>query len=712
MITGNDFYNVLSAMVPLYVAMMLAYGSVKWWGILTPMQCGGINRFVSIFAVPLLSFQFISGNNPYEMNFRFIAADALSKVAVLFILALWVRYSKSGSLEWMITLFVLITIPNTLVMGTPLLAAMYGAGPGALTIQAVVLQCIIWYTLLLIMYEYRAAKILITQQFPENAASIVSFKVDSDVMSLDGREPVLTEAEIGDDGKLHVKVRRSVSSRSQGMHSAHHSMPSSKALTPRPSNLTGAEIYSMHSSVNLTPRDSSFNQGEFYSMMSQRSPHRQSNFDTSDVYSLQSSRGPTPRTSNFNEENSKDMHMNMRGLNVNASPRFVPPLYRNGAGGRLFMPRSGLGGAVGTEHGTTLGGLGAPGMGPDGRTIYPGSNTTAIATGNNNNGVVNPPASATQTSTVAVNPVFSPRASQIAKKVRDPRASPKTDDDAKELHMFVWSANASPVSEGGLHVFGGNDHVGGNVQQSFDPKEVRMLVHPHGDHGLSAGNPRTYDEYTREDFSFGNRNDLKLEDIEKDGPRLDNKFGSTSTAELTPKLPEDEISKGMPPSTVMIKLIAVMTFRKLIWNPNTYSSLLGVIWSLIAFRWHFDMPTILYKSVHILSDAGLGMAMFSLGLFMGLGDRIIVCGTKNAVYGMVLRFLVGPAVFAAASYVVGLRGVSLNVSIVQAALPQGIVPFVFAKEYNVHPEILSTMVIFGMLVALPITLVYYILLGL
>lgn len=26
----------------------------------------------------------------------------------------------------------------------------------------------------------------------------------------------------------------------------------------------------------------------------------------------------------------------------------------------------------------------------------------------------------------------------------------------------------------------------------------------------------------------------------------------------------------------------------------------------------------------------------------------------------------------------------------QAALPQGIVPFVFAKEYNVHADILST----------------------
>ncbi|KAK9041433.1 hypothetical protein V6N11_016535 [Hibiscus sabdariffa] len=66
----------------------------------------------------------------------------------------------------------------------------------------------------------------------------------------------------------------------------------------------------------------------------------------------------------------------------------------------------------------------------------------------------------------------------------------------------------------------------------------------------------------------------------------------------------------------------------------------------------------------------------------------------------------------AASIAVGLRGVLLRIAIVQAALPQGIVPFVFAKEYNVHPDILSTGVIFGMLIALPITLVYYILLGL
>jgi auxin efflux carrier family len=97
---------------------------------------------------------------------------------------------------------------------------------------------------------------------------------------------------------------------------------------------------------------------------------------------------------------------------------------------------------------------------------------------------------------------------------------------------------------------------------------------------------------------------------------------------------------------------------------------------------------------------------------MALQPRIIACGNKVATFAMAVRFLTGPAVMAAASFAVGLRGTLLHVAIVQAALPQGIVPFVFAKEYNVHPDILSTAVIFGMLIALPITLVYYILLGL
>jgi auxin efflux carrier family len=113
------------------------------------------------------------------------------------------------------------------------------------------------------------------------------------------------------------------------------------------------------------------------------------------------------------------------------------------------------------------------------------------------------------------------------------------------------------------------------------------------------------------------------------------------------------------------------------------------------------MPTIIKGSISILSDAGLGMAMFSLGtaltfcylfttnlylylalllqelltvayainpgLFMALQPKIISCGKSVATFAMAVRFLTGPAVIAATSIAVGLRGVLLHVAIVQVS---------------------------------------------
>ncbi|XVE92038.1 hypothetical protein REPUB_Repub01dG0062900 [Reevesia pubescens] len=650
MITWKDLYTVLTAVIPLYVAMILAYGSVRWWKIFSPDQCSGINRFVAVFAVPLLSFHFISTNDPYAMNFRFIAADTLQKIIMLFVLALWTNFTRNGSLEWMITIFSLSTLPNTLVMGIPLLIAMYGKYSGMLMVQVVVLQCIIWYTLLLFLFEYRGAKILIMEQFPETAASIVSFKVDSDVVSLDGRDFLETDAEIGEDGKLHVTVRKSnASRRSLGP----CSLP---ALTPRPSNLTGAEIYSLSSSRNPTPRGSNFNNSDFYSMMGiQGFPGRQSNFGPADLYSVQSSRGPTPRPSNF-EENCTVV-----------SPRFG------------FYPAQTV------------------------PTSYPAPNPEFSSVTKNNTKNSQPQQQQQQQQV------------QQQQQQQQQKENNKVNHDAKELHMFVWSSSASPVSEGaGLHVFGGTDFGASDQSGRSDQgaKEIRMLVADNPQNGENKAMPASGD-FNGEDFNFAGRDGEQ--EREKEGTNGLNKLGSSSTAELHPKAagaPESGGGKQMPPASVMTRLILIMVWRKLIRNPNTYSSLIGLVWSLIAFRWHVSMPKIIEKSISILSDAGLGMAMFSLGLFMALQPKIIACGNSVATFAMAVRFLTGPAVMAAASIAVGLRGTLLRIAIVQAALPQGIVPFVFAKEYNVHPAILSTAVIFGMLIALPITLVYYILLGL
>nr|WCB22846.1 PIN1C [Zizania latifolia] len=598
MITGVDFYHVMTAMVPLYVAMILAYGSVKWWRIFTPDQCSGINRFVALFAVPLLSFHFISTNNPYTMNLRFIAADTLQKLIMLALLTLWSHLSRRGSLEWTITLFSLSTLPNTLVMGIPLLKGMYGDFSGSLMVQIVVLQCIIWYTLMLFMFEYRGARILITEQFPDTAGAIASIVVDSDVVSLDGRRDLLeTEAEVKEDGKIHVTVRRSNASRSDIY--SRRSMGFS-STTPRPSNLTNAEIYSLQSSRNPTPRGSSFNHTDFYSMVG-----RSSNFAAGDAFGVRT--GATPRPSNYEED--------------------APANKAN-------------------KHGQ-----------------YPTPNPAMAA----------PPK---------------------PKKAANGQAK---GEDGKDLHMFVWSSSASPVSD-----------VFGNAAEYNDPaavKEVRMAV----------ASPRKADGRKERGEEFGERDDLsfgKRGAAERDAEAGDEKAVAAAAAGEHGKPGLTPAPSSMPPTSVMTRLILIMVWRKLIRNPNTYSSLIGLIWSLVCFRWNFEMPAIILKSIAILSDAGLGMAMFSLGLFMALQPRIIACGNKVATFAMAVRFLTGPAVMAAASIAVGLRGTLLHVAIVQAALPQDIVPFVFAKEYSVHPDILSTAVIFGMLIALPITLVYYILLGL
>ncbi|EEF36244.1 Auxin efflux carrier component, putative [Ricinus communis] len=543
MITADDFYKVMCAMVPLYFAMLVAYGSVKW-KVFTPEQCSGINRFVAVFAVPVLSFHFISKNNPYQMDTKFILADTLSKVLVLAVLSVWAIFFNGG-LDWLITLFSVATLPNTLVMGIPLLMAMYGDFTQSLMVQVVVLQCIIWYTLLLFLFEYRAATLLIKTQFPgPTAASITKIELDTDVISLDGRDPLRTESETDGNGRIRVRIRRSTSSAPDSALSI-----SSINLTPRPSNLSNAEIFSVNTPApfhdyNIHNPNNIYNlynnnhggtnnneiiicNGDLgFGYRSGTSP-RLSGYASSDAYSLQ----PTPRASNFNE---------MDVINAASTPYWV----RSPVAGKFFR--------------------------------------------------------------------------QPSPAVPDVR--------------MLWGE--SP----------GKGQNGGAGSKDITEKEISFRD--------SSKTPAADEEET----------------IAKDATNV----------------------QEMPGALVMIRLILIVVGRKLSRNPNTYSSVLGLLWSLISFKWNVGMPSLVKNSIKIISDAGLGMAMFSLGLFMALQPRIIACGKKKATIGMAIRFICGPVVMSAASVAVGLRGVRLRAAIVQAALPQGIVPFVFAREYGLHPDILST----------------------
>lgn len=158
MIGWEEVYKVVVAMTPLYVALGLGYGSVRWWNIFTPEECMVINKLVSFFTLPLFTFEFTAHVDPFNMNYRFIAADAISKVVIVLVLGAWAKCSSKGSYCWSITNFSLSTLTNTLVVGVPLLTAMYGPLGQDLVVQSSVVQGIIWLTILLFMLEVRRTR--------------------------------------------------------------------------------------------------------------------------------------------------------------------------------------------------------------------------------------------------------------------------------------------------------------------------------------------------------------------------------------------------------------------------------------------------------------------------------------------------------------------------------------------------------------------------
>ncbi|XP_019158959.1 PREDICTED: auxin efflux carrier component 5-like isoform X2 [Ipomoea nil] len=369
MIGWEEVYKVVVAMAPLYVALALGYFSVRRWHMFKPDQCDAINRFNCFFVIPFFNFQFMAHINPYHLNYPFLSADAVAKTLVIAALAAWANFTKKGSLSCSVTAFSLSTLTNTLIVGVPLLRAMYGDLGADLVVQAAVIQNLVWFTFLLFALQF-----WFTRTHPTTSSRVA------------------------------------------------------------------------------------------------------------------------------------------------------------GAGA------------------------------------------------------------------------------------------------ARDSH-------------------------GSSVQMAGD---------------VEANNNNETNTYS------------------------DDSAVTESTSVLSLMMP---------------------VLSNLAQNPNSYACFLGLFWALLASRWDLQLPSIIEGSIVIMSKAGSGVAMFSMGLFIALQENIVECGASVTALAMVLRFIVGPATTLIGCLVLGLRGDVLRISLIQAALPQSLASFVYAKEYGLHADILSTAVTIGTLVSVPLLITYYVILG-
>lgn len=73
---------------------------------------------------------------------------------------------------------------------------------------------------------------------------------------------------------------------------------------------------------------------------------------------------------------------------------------------------------------------------------------------------------------------------------------------------------------------------------------------------------------------------------------------------------------------------------------------------------------------------------------MASNNKIIACGAKATIVGMILRFIVGPLSVGIACIAVGLRGDVLRIAIVQVTTSTCLIyiPF-FIYNYHIHAEV-------------------------
>lgn len=118
------------------------------------------------FSFPFFGFDLTGRPGSFAASYRVLAADVACKALVVLALAGWAAASRwssgkrgggSCSYLWCITGFSLAALNNALLMGFPLLDAMYGAWAHDIAVQMSMMQIVVWFPLMLVVFEARQA---------------------------------------------------------------------------------------------------------------------------------------------------------------------------------------------------------------------------------------------------------------------------------------------------------------------------------------------------------------------------------------------------------------------------------------------------------------------------------------------------------------------------------------------------------------------------
>jgi len=130
---------------------------------------------------------------------------------------------------------------------------------------------------------------------------------------------------------------------------------------------------------------------------------------------------------------------------------------------------------------------------------------------------------------------------------------------------------------------------------------------------------------------------------------------------------------------------------KIVTNPLILACGVG-----LAFNW-LGIPDVLFATVDIIGDGGLGLALLAVGAGLKFGQAaqhkmLLAIGVLTRLIGM-------PAIVIAMSWLVGLDGLARTVAIIAGAVPTAASAYVMARKMGGDAALMSSIVTFQVIVA-------------
>lgn len=129
----------------------------------------------------------------------------------------------------------------------------------------------------------------------------------------------------------------------------------------------------------------------------------------------------------------------------------------------------------------------------------------------------------------------------------------------------------------------------------------------------------------------------------------------------------------------------------LLQNPLLLSVFIGL--AIVIFG--IKLPVVAEKTIHLFSNSVTAIVLFALGLFLGTQKIGKLREWRMVLIFVVVTMLILPASYYAYLKVINFDKALTNASVLDAAMPLGLTPYVLASQYKLEDKLAARVVVLG-----------------